>query len=113
MTAKEGSWVDPSSVAVLPFEDTTCTCIKKMVSKHMKMVCILPRKISSFQRPVKVDLALKALVIYSIPCQREKIYIGQTGHFNETTVKKDHHHNLLYHLDESAVAENTLATRHC
>jgi hypothetical protein len=49
-------------------------------------VGIPPRKVSSFLRPIKDDLAFKTLGVYSIPCKCGKFYIGQTGHSIETRV---------------------------
>jgi hypothetical protein len=42
--------------------------------------------------------------VYSIPCECEKAYIGQTGLLIETRVKEHYQHIHLYHPKKSAVA---------
>jgi hypothetical protein len=84
-----------------------------MLSKHIiKIACFPPSTISSFLWPVKDDLGLKSLDIYSIPYKCGKIYIGQSDHSAETKVKKHHHHIWLYHPDKSAVIEHRVNIGH-
>jgi hypothetical protein len=58
----------PTSVALLPFVNTTFNHNSHMLSRHsVKTVGLLPRKTASFLRPVKDDLGLKIPGVYSIP----------------------------------------------
>jgi hypothetical protein len=47
---------------------------------NIKTVTLPPRKISSYLPPVKDALGLRMPVVYSIPCECAKVYIGQSGH---------------------------------
>jgi hypothetical protein len=99
---------DHTSVAFLPFVDTTLNRISRVLSKHnIKTVGLPPRKLSRFIRPVKDHLALKTPGVYSIPCECEKVYIGHTGLSIETRVKEHRRHIRLAHPAKSAVAEHS------
>jgi hypothetical protein len=76
------------------------------------MVGLPRRKLSSFLRPIKYDLALKTPGVCSIPCECGKVDIGQTGHSIETRVKEHHQHICLYHLEKSVVAEYSINLGH-
>jgi hypothetical protein len=65
----------PTSVALLPFVNTTFNRISRMLSRHIKSVGLSPRKVVSFLRPVKDDLGLKTPGVYSIPCKCGQVYI--------------------------------------
>jgi hypothetical protein len=55
-------------VAFLPFGDATFNYISRVLSEHnIMMMGPLPRKLSTFLQPIKDDLALKMLGVYSIP----------------------------------------------
>jgi hypothetical protein len=86
-------------------------CISSMLPKHIKTVGIPLRKISSFQWPIKDDLALKTSGVYSI-CKREKVCTGQTGHSIETRVNEHHRHIQLYHLEKLAMAKHSINIGH-
>jgi hypothetical protein len=58
----------PTSIALLPYVQTTYGRLSRMLAKHnIKSVGLLPRKISSFLHPVKDDLGLRTPGVYSIP----------------------------------------------
>jgi hypothetical protein len=66
---------DPSSVAFLPFIVTIYNGTYKMLSKHIiKMIGILPRKISSFLQSIQDDIPLKTMGIYCIPSKCGKVH---------------------------------------
>jgi hypothetical protein len=85
-----------TSVAFLPFVGPTFNCISRMLTRHnIKTVGVLPRKVTSFLLPIKDDLGLKTAAVYSIPCKRGKVYIGQTWCSTETRIKEHHRHIRL------------------
>jgi hypothetical protein len=61
---------------------------------------------------VKDDLGLKTPSVYSVPCEYDQTYIGQTGHSIETGVKVNQRHICLEHPDKSAVAEPNISLGH-
>jgi hypothetical protein len=72
---------NPVSLVFLLFAQNTFSNISKMLSKHkIKTADITPSKVSSFCHPVKDELGLKTLGIYSTPCKCGKLCIGQTNH---------------------------------
>jgi hypothetical protein len=86
----------PTSGTLLPYVQTTYSCLSRMVAKHNCKSAGLPsRKISSFLHPVKDNLGLKTPGIYSIPYQCGHVYITQTGQTIKTRVKEHHCHILL------------------
>jgi hypothetical protein len=103
----------PTSVALLPFVNMTFNRISRMLSRYnIKSVCLLPRKVANFLRPMKDDLGLKTLGVYSIPCECGQVYIGQTGRSIDTRIKEHHRHIRLAHSDKSAVAEHSISRGH-
>jgi hypothetical protein len=81
----------PTSVALLPFVNTTFNRISRMLSRHnIKSVGLPPRNIANFLRPMKDDLGLKTPGVYSILCECGQVYIGQTGRSIDTTIKEHH-----------------------
>jgi len=56
----------PTSVALLPYVQTTYGRLSRMLAKHIKSVGLQPRKISIFLRPVKDSLGLRTPGVYSI-----------------------------------------------
>jgi hypothetical protein len=97
----------PTSVALLPYVQTTYGRLSRMLAKHnINSVGLLPKKISSFVRPVKDDLGLRTPGVYSIPCECGRVYIGQTRRSIETRIKEHHRHIRLGHPDKSTVAEH-------
>jgi hypothetical protein len=71
-----------------------------------------PRKLFSFLQPIKDDLTLKILRVYSVPCKYGKVYIGQTGRSIEMRVKEHHRHIRLYHTEKSLVVEHSINLGH-
>jgi hypothetical protein len=103
---------DHTSVAFLPFVDITCNRISRVLSKHnIKTVSLPPWKLSNFLRPFKDHLDLKSPGVYSIPCDCEKVYIGQTGRSIETRVKERRHVRPA-DPKKSAVAEHSINLDH-
>jgi hypothetical protein len=75
-----------------------------MLAKHnTKSVGLLPRKISSLLHPVKDDLWLRTLGVYSTPCKCSQVYIRQSGLPIQTRIKEHHVHIWLRHPDKLAV----------
>jgi len=52
------------------------------------------------------------LAVYSIPCERGQVSIGQTGRSIDTRKKEHHRHMRLGHLDKQTLAEHTLRCKH-
>ena len=96
----------PTSVALLSYVQTTCGRINRMLTKHITVVGLSPRKVSSFLRSVNDDQGLKTPGVYSIRCECSQLYIGQTGRSIETRVKEHHRHIRLVQPDKLAVAEH-------
>jgi hypothetical protein len=88
--------------------------ISRVLARHnIKSVGLPPRKISSFLRPVKDDLALRTPRVYIIPCECSQVCIGQTGRSVDTRLKEHRRHIRLEHPDKSAVAEHSINLGHC
>jgi hypothetical protein len=64
-------------------------------------------------RSVKDDLGLNVPGVYRIPCERGKVYVGQTGKSIETRCKEHRRHIRLDQPDISVVAEHSTNTGHC
>jgi hypothetical protein len=45
--------------------------------------------------------------VYSIPCECDQVYIGQTGRSIDTRIKEHYPHSRLAQPDKSAVAEHS------
>jgi hypothetical protein len=90
----------PTSVALLPFAQTTYGRLSRMWPNTSKVL-------SSFLRPMKDDMGLRTLGVHSIPCGCGKVYIGQTGRSMESKVKEHHRHIWLGHPNKSVVAERS------
>jgi hypothetical protein len=72
----------------------------------------ISKKIPSFLRPVKDDLELKTLGVYSAPFGCGQVCIGQTGLSIETGIKENQLHIRLEQPDRSAVAEHIISLGH-
>ena len=84
-----------------------------MLAKHnIKCFCQPLRKLSTLLRPVKDDLGLKILRVYSLACECCQVYIGQTGRSVETRIKEHHRHKRLGHGEKSAVTERRFIHDH-
>jgi hypothetical protein len=103
----------PASVTFLPYISTTFNRISRLLSRHnIKSVGLPPKKIPSFLWPVKNDLGLKTLGVYSMPCECGQDNIGQTGRSIKTRVKKHQCHICLQHPDKSAMAKHSINLDH-
>jgi hypothetical protein len=91
----------------------TSNHISRLLSRHnIKSVGLPPKKIPSFLWPVKDDLGLKTPGVYSVPCECDQVYIGQTGRSIETRVKEHQCHIHLQHPDKSAMVEHSISLDH-
>jgi hypothetical protein len=67
-----------TSVAILPFMQTTYGRLKRMLSRYIiKNVSLPLRKICNFVHPMKDDMGLRTLGVYSIPYECGQVYIGR------------------------------------
>ena len=70
----------PTSTAYLPYTQTTCGRLSRMLAKYNnESVAIPPRKITSCSPPTKDAPGLRKPDIYRILCECGKVYIGQSG----------------------------------
>jgi hypothetical protein len=84
-----------------------------MLAKHnIKSIALSPRKIFSYLPPVKDALGLRTPGVYSIPCERGRVYIGQSGRSIQLRIKEHNRHIRLAQPDESAVAEHSINHDH-
>jgi len=78
----------PTLTVFIPYTQTTYGRLSRMLPKHnIKTVALPPRKIYSYLPPVKDTLGLKMPVVYSIPCECGKVYIGQSGQSIKIRIK--------------------------
>jgi hypothetical protein len=85
--------------------------ISRFLTKYnIKTVHVPKKKNRQLLRTVKVDLDLKIPVMYLIPCECGKVYIGQTGSFIEANFKEYIRHIWLDQPEEYAVAEHSINT---
>jgi hypothetical protein len=100
-------------IAMLPYFHTTYNRLSQLLSRHnIKSVALLPKKISSFLRPVKDVAGLKTPGVYRVPCKCGLVYIGQMGRSTEIR-RKEHQRNIrLLQLDKSALAEHGFNHNH-
>jgi hypothetical protein len=62
---------------------------------------------------VKDDMELTTPGMNGVPCECGQVYIGQTGHSIETSVKEHQRHICLGHPDKSAMAKHSIHLGHC
>lgn len=68
----------PTSVAILPYIQTTYIRIKRMLGRYsIKNVSLPPRKICIFFCPVKDDLRLRTAGAYSNLCECGQVHLGR------------------------------------
>jgi hypothetical protein len=80
-----------------------------MLAKHnIRSVALPPRKIFSYFPPMKDTLGLRTPGVYSIPCERGRVYIGQSGQSIQLQIKDHDRHIRLAQTDKSAVAEHSI-----
>ena len=103
----------PISTAYLPYTQTTCGRISRMLPKYnIKSVAIPPRKMSSYMPPTKDAPRLRTPDIYRIPCESGKVSIGQSGRSVQLRIKEHGRHVRLAQPDKSAVAEHSFNEDH-
>jgi len=69
----------PTSIAFIPYTQTTSGLLSRMLAKHNnKSVSLPPLKIYSYLPPVRNALGLRTLGVYSIPCECGQVYIAQS-----------------------------------
>jgi hypothetical protein len=84
-----------------------------MLAKYnIKIVALPPSKISSYMPPTKDTTGLRTPVIYKIPCECGKVYIGQGGRSIQLHIKEHERHIRLVQPDKFAVAEPSLNQDH-
>jgi len=87
--------------------------LSRMLAKHnIKSVALPPRKIFNYLPQVKDALGLRIPVIYSIPCECGRIYIGQSGWSIQLRIKEHNRHIRLAQPNKSAVAEHSINRDH-
>ena len=95
----------PTLVALLAYVQTTYSRLSRMLAKHNTLrISLLSRKISSLLHPVKENLGLRTLGVYSISCECGQVYIQHTDRSIETRIKEHHRHIWFGYPDKSAVA---------
>jgi hypothetical protein len=70
-------------------------------------------KLSSLLHPVKDYLGLRTPGVYRIPCECDRVYIGQPGRSVDVRLKEHQRHIRLEHPDKSAIAEHSIDQGHC
>jgi hypothetical protein len=79
----------PALTVYIPYTQTTFGRLSRMLAKHNTKTVALPvRKIFSHLPPVKDALGLKTPGIYSIPYERVRVYIGQSGRSVQLRIKE-------------------------
>ena len=61
---------------------------------------------------MKDQVGLKTPGVYRIPCQCEKVYVGQSGRTVEKRVEEHQRYICLAHPERSAVAEHSIDNKH-
>jgi hypothetical protein len=80
-----------------------------MLAKHsIKSTPLPPKKASNVLPPVKDAVRLKTPGIYSIRCECEKIYTGQSGGSIQIRVKEHEKHIRLAQTEKSAVTKHSI-----
>jgi hypothetical protein len=51
-------------------------------------------------------------MLYSIPCESDRVYIGQSGGSNQLRIKEHNRHIRLAQSDTTAVAEHSINRDH-
>jgi hypothetical protein len=103
----------PTLTAYIPYTQTTCGRLSRMLVKHnIKSVALPPRRIFSYLPPVKDALELRTLGIYSIPCECGRVCIGRSGRSIQLRIKEHNRHTRLAQPDKSAVAEHSINHDH-
>ena len=102
----------PTSIEFIPYTLKTQCRFSRMLDKHIRSVALPPRKIYSYLPPVKFALGLRTSGVYSMPCECDQVYIGQSGRFILVRIKEHNRHIRLAQTDKSAVAEHSINQDH-
>jgi hypothetical protein len=105
---------EPNTVTFLPFAGTIFNPISRVLAQHnIKSVGLHHMKLSSLFCLVKDHLGLRKPGVYRIPCECERVFIGQTDRFMDIRLNEHQRHIQLEHPDKSAVDEQSINYRHC
>jgi hypothetical protein len=66
-----------------------------LAKQNIKTVALLPRKIYGYLPPVKDALGLKMPVVHGIPCECDKVYIGQSRKSINIRIEEHNIHTQL------------------
>jgi hypothetical protein len=77
---------------------------------NIRTVHIPWKKTIQMLRSVKDDLGLNVPGMYRIPCECDKVYMGQTGRYIEMRCKEHRRHIRLNQVDKSVVAKHSMNT---
>jgi hypothetical protein len=70
----------PTSMAYIPFMQTTYGRLSRMLTEHnIKCIPLPLKKIFNYLPPIKDAVGLRTPNTYSIPCECGKVYIGQSS----------------------------------
>jgi hypothetical protein len=102
-------------IARLPYNKTYCNKISRVLQKfNIRTVHIPWKKTIQTLRSVKDELGLNVPGVYQIPCECDKVYMGQTRRSIETRCTEHRRHIHLSQPDKSVVAKkHSINTRHC
>jgi hypothetical protein len=84
----------------------------RLLTKYIKTVHVPIKKSRQLLKTAIDHLGLKIPVVYRIPCECGKVYIGQTGRSIETKYKEHIRHIRLDQPEKSAVAEHSINAVH-
>jgi hypothetical protein len=103
----------PVGVALLLYQHFTCNKLSRLLAKHnIKNIHIPMKKNDRTLRPIKDDLGLKISVVYCIPCECGKVYVGQTSGTIEIRCQEHIRRPCHGQAEQSTVAEYLLKTEH-
>jgi hypothetical protein len=103
----------PTGIALLLYQHFTCNKISRLLVKHnIKTIHILMKKTSSTLRLIKDNQGLQTSGIYCIPCECDKVYVGQTASTIQIRYQEHIRHLPIGHTEKSTVAEHLLNTGH-
>jgi hypothetical protein len=97
---------ESNSVAFLLSVGVIFSRISKVLTRHNIKSGGLPHmNLSSLLRPIEDHLGLRTPGVYRIPCECDKVYIGQTDRSVDIRIKEHQRHIRQEYPDNSAVAE--------
>ena len=99
----------PTSIAYLPYTQTTFGRLSRMLSNYnIKSIALPPKEIGNFLPLVKEALGLRIPGVYRVPCECGKVYVGQSGRTIQHRINEHGRHIRLMHPDKSVLAEHTI-----